>query len=318
SEKLKPFLAMQDRIQTIIFDHQYDKLVLEDCDCGSGLKRLYRCTTCKHRCCCAKCVMKAHRYSPFCRLQRWNQLFFELSALCDLGFTLNLGHGGDPCQSVSENNHRRLTIVDVNGYHKVNVVFCRCLSRIQVQNDEAEQLLMARMWPCTVEHPETAITFEVMDNYIMHNNTSKKSAYDYCYALQRLTDPSRPDLVSDVYRHLRLAARVMRKLASRRRSGQEHGIDKYITHRRPGSMSIFCPACPQPGFNIDLEVLAAAKEEERHKYALNLSGDGTFNCPRIKKLDDPNDDALNAGNAYVAEETKFQTYLDVCEGSLRM
>ncbi|KAF8999741.1 hypothetical protein BDZ89DRAFT_1147542 [Hymenopellis radicata] len=290
SEKLKPFLAMQDRIQTIIFDHQYDKLVLEDCDCGRT----------------------GTLHSADFNAGTSSSLNCRPCATWDLRSTWDTA--ATPANRLSENNHRRLTIVDVNGYHKVNVVFCRCLSRIQVQNDEAEQLPHGSYVALYSRTPGDRDNLRVMDNYIMHNNTSKKSAYDYCYALQRLTDPSRPDLVSDVYRHLRLAARVMRKLASRRRSGQEHGIDKYITHRRPGSMSIFCPACPQPGFNIDLEVLAAAKEEERHKYALNLSGDGTFNCPRIKKLDDPNDDALNAGNAYVAEETKFQTYLDVCEG----
>lgn len=43
--------------------------------------------------------------------------------------------------------------------------------------------------------------------------------------------------------------RIWHHLAERRRSGQEHGIDKEVPHRRRHSLAVRCPACPEIGFN---------------------------------------------------------------------
>lgn len=45
--------------------------------------------------------------------------------------------------------------------------------------------------------------------------------------------------------------RLWRHLAERRRSGQEHGIDSEVSHRRPNSLAVRCPACPEVGFNVN-------------------------------------------------------------------
>lgn len=35
------------------------------------------------------------------------------------------------------------------------------------------------------------------------------------------------------------------------RSGQAHGIDEHLPENRwPGSVVVVCPACPEPGFNL--------------------------------------------------------------------
>ena len=57
--------------------------------------------------------------------------------------------------------------------------------------------------------------------------------------------------------------RVWRHLALRRRSGQAQGIDRVITNRRPGSLAVRCPACPEIGFNIEKAVIDAAAEHEK-------------------------------------------------------
>lgn len=54
----------------------------------------------------------------------------------------------------------------------------------------------------------------------------------------------------------------MRFLHASRRAGQDHDIDKLITHRRPGSTSIFCPACPDPGFNVPMDEVWNADEKD--------------------------------------------------------
>lgn len=54
--------------------------------------------------------------------------------------------------------------------------------------------------------------------------------------------------------------RIWRHLAERRRSGQEHGIDNQVPHRRPSSLAVRCPACPEIGFNVEHDHLADAQE----------------------------------------------------------
>jgi len=58
-------------------------------------------------------------------------------------------------------------------------------------------------------------------------------------------------------------ARVYSHLAAVRRSGQAHGADVILTpHRRPHSLAIRCPACPEIGINVNLETIELATEEE--------------------------------------------------------
>ena len=47
----------------------------------------------------------------------------------------------------------------------------------------------------------------------------------------------------------------------------------------------------------------------RHKYTLFLSADGNFRLQRKNKRGDPDDVALNKGNAYFVETEEFKKYL---------
>jgi hypothetical protein len=58
--------------------------------------------------------------------------------------------------------------------------------------------------------------------------------------------------------------RVWRHLAQRRRSGQEHGIDEEMPFRRPNSLAIRCPACPEIGLNITKEELSSIPDNQRY------------------------------------------------------
>lgn len=55
------------------------------------------------------------------------------------------------------------------------------------------------------------------------------------------------------------AMRIWRHLAERRRSGQEHQIDAQVPHRRPNSLAVRCPACPEVDFNIEHKDLMKAE-----------------------------------------------------------
>jgi hypothetical protein len=46
-----------------------------------------------------------------------------------------------------------------------------------------------------------------------------------------------------------------------KRSGQVHGIDLCFPFRRPGSVSVTCFGCPEPGFNVPDEQLDIIDED---------------------------------------------------------
>jgi hypothetical protein len=56
--------------------------------------------------------------------------------------------------------------------------------------------------------------------------------------------------------------RVWRHLAERRRSGQEHEIDSEVPYRRPHSLAVRCPACPEVNFNVSPEELKDAPDTD--------------------------------------------------------
>ncbi|KAJ7261480.1 hypothetical protein C8J57DRAFT_1634447 [Mycena rebaudengoi] len=68
-------------------------------------------------------------------------------------------------------------------------------------------------------------------------------------------------------------------------------------------------ACPEVGFNVDKATIDAAPEHEQHKHTLFLSSDGNFKLQRKRKVDDPDDVALNAGNAYFPEDSQYRSYV---------
>ncbi|KAJ7852712.1 hypothetical protein B0H13DRAFT_1904487 [Mycena leptocephala] len=97
--------------------------------------------------------------------------------------------------------------------------------------NKIRQLMRSRLFPATTKDPHTAFTVNMLKEFQLHNLESKKAAYDYIGAIRRLSDNS---FTADVAR-----------------CGQLHGIDILIPHRPAGNLLVWCPACPEPGFNSD-------------------------------------------------------------------
>ncbi|KAG6834489.1 hypothetical protein H0H93_009346 [Arthromyces matolae] len=154
-----------------------------------------------------------------------------------------------------------------------------------------------------------------MKHFHISTLTSKKSAYDYFAGLRCLTNNTFPDEVPDRYRELLQMSRIWNHLTMVRQSGQAHHIDTLLTHRRPGSLTVRCPACPEVTFNVDQAVVDAAKVAETHKYTLFLSVDGNFRLQRKNKNTDPDDVALNNGNGYFVPSEPYKKYQEVVRKS---
>jgi len=116
---------------------------------------------------CRTCAVKVHLSLPFHRLQNWNGQFYEVISLQDLGFTLNLGHNEDICPlCTGKNEHSdQITVVDSAGIFVHSVNWCRC-NRASDQ-DKHLQLLQHRLFPSTVFKPQTAFTFNVLDEFLI-------------------------------------------------------------------------------------------------------------------------------------------------------
>lgn len=56
--------------------------------------------------------------------------------------------------------------------------------------------------------------------------------------------------------------RLWRYLALARWSGQAHAIDNILKHRRKGSLAVWCPACPEIGFNVNEDVVSFVAESK--------------------------------------------------------
>ncbi|KAJ3574058.1 hypothetical protein NP233_g2032 [Leucocoprinus birnbaumii] len=274
----------------------------EDHQSAQCRRPLFRCLDCFSAFpLCRECIVSEHGRHPFHHVQRWTGTHFEKHSLSKLGLRIHLGHNGQPCSS-SIQPPTDFVIVHTNGVHHCSVVYCRC--QPGQQHWKALQLANYQLFPATVTTPQTAFTFQVLDDFHRHLLASKTSAYDYFNALKRHTDAVCPDLVPDRYREFMLVMQFWRALALLRRAGQAHNIDLILKHRRLGSVAVWCPACPEIGFNIDESVVVWASDL---KY-------GNFRLQMKKKNGDPDDRPLVEGHAYFVEEMEYREYLKKVEG----
>ncbi|KAJ7715353.1 hypothetical protein B0H16DRAFT_1339969, partial [Mycena metata] len=277
---------------------------------------LFRCVECFNApLWCRRCIVHAHQRTPFHHIEKWDGKVFVRASLVKpqkpkkekkrkgKGKAADTEKQGNP-------NVREFTIVDHNRFHIRQIQFCKC-TRDDIY--ERQQLLVVRLFPATWKRPKTAFTFTVMKQFHIHSLTSKKSVYDYVGALCKLTDNVHPQSVTDRYREFLFACRLWRFLALQRRSGQAHNIDVFVPHRRPGSLTIRCPACPEVGFNISEETMREVLEQDRCGITLFVSVDGNFKMQRKNKRDDPNDFALNDGNGYFVETEDYKRYIKVAQ-----
>jgi hypothetical protein len=130
---------------------------------------------------------------PFHKLQRWNGQFYEVISLRDFGFTLNLGHGGNVCPlNIGENKPSdQITVVDSSGIFVHVVKWCKCNGASD--QDKHLQLLRHRLFPSTVFKPQTAFTFNVLDEFLIDSLECKTSASSFYSKLRRLTNNAFPD-----------------------------------------------------------------------------------------------------------------------------
>ena len=77
----------------------------------------------------------------------------------------------------------------------------------------------------------------------------------------------------------------------------------------PGSLSLFCPSCPQPGINLPANWTELPSWVTRR----TITVDGNFHADHIKMRQPDLDIMLTNGQGYMVEEVCYKEYLAVAE-----
>lgn len=80
----------------------------------------------------------------------------------------------------------KFTIIHTNGVHHIPVDFCACELGADVPHHV--QLLRWRLWPATCENPQTATTYEALDQFTRLSLLGRLNVYDYYKSLEAATD----------------------------------------------------------------------------------------------------------------------------------
>jgi hypothetical protein len=184
---MEHFAPHFDTLQAAILSTHYHKDVGGRCSCGSETAP-YKCEECfLPRMLCYTCIVSTHVQHPFHHIGEWSGTHFKRTSLHTLGAAIYLGHCGEKCKNRLPGPGRNTVIVHTNGIHHVCIEYCRC-----DDVPEAIQLAQSQLFPATMERPETAFTFAVLNDFHMHSLTSKKSAMDYIDALRKHTNAAFP------------------------------------------------------------------------------------------------------------------------------
>lgn len=191
---LSEWIPWRTTYLSILLDSEAPGQLQDKCTICLQADSEIRCLSCiEHHVWCHSCAVKAHLSLPFHRLQRWNGQFYEIISLQDLGFTLNLGHNGDVCPlNTGESEHSdQITVVDSAGIFVHTVKWCKC--NMANNQDKHLELLRHRLFPSTIFRPQTAFTFNVLDEFLIDSLECKTSASSFYSKLRRLSNNAFPD-----------------------------------------------------------------------------------------------------------------------------
>jgi len=146
----------------------------------------FRCLTClgctKY---CQTCMVHVHCLTPFHRIVSWSQSSrcFVDTSLAVLSLILDLGPAKCCPNCTSSASTGNITVVHTNGIHEISARFHICSH----SPSQDIQLFAFRLFPATVNSPQTAFSFELLEQFHFHHLEGKGSAYSFMNAISRLT-----------------------------------------------------------------------------------------------------------------------------------
>ncbi|KAG1888335.1 hypothetical protein F4604DRAFT_1877431 [Suillus subluteus] len=257
---------------------------------------------------------------PFHRISQWTGGFFEDTSLTKIGLEIHLGHQGKPCPEVTDdwydtddegdnfaegqwvplvNDPQMTMVVDTSGVHSLMIRFCRCASALGPDM----QLFEIGLFPASFTSLKTAFTFAVLDNFLLDNLECGTSAMNYYSKLRRITSSVFPHLVPDRYRELMRVGRQWRQLKQLKWHGFGHEKQK----PKAGELALFCPACPQPGVNVNLAERNVS--DPAWLYSRSLVMDGNFKAEHMFPANPTDEVVLTDGLGFMVSDGRYKLHL---------
>jgi hypothetical protein len=174
-----------------------DERVFLDCECGRGSKRSMQCTVCcQYAPRCSSCFIESHVYLITHPAEVWNyqSQFFEsytITAIPGSPYVIPLGHDGGPCPAAKDKDFFLVSLVDLNGIHRVKISYCACAKGGvggSWRATKARQLLRAGFFPSSWSDPEIAFSTRVLKHFHYY----PQIAYQFMDGLRRATNGAFP------------------------------------------------------------------------------------------------------------------------------
>ncbi|KAF9531675.1 hypothetical protein CPB83DRAFT_891565 [Crepidotus variabilis] len=211
---------------------------------------------------------------------------------------------GLPFPTASEADGRRFVrVVDINGLHFLPLSLCQCE---EVEKDEDILFVEQRLWPMSFKRVKTAFTFEVLEDFLLHQQECNTTGYQYARKIQRATSHMWYTQVPHLHRELRRAARGYRNLQLRWWSGFTDGqVDP-----KEGALAVFCASCPQPGINLPDNW---REDVNKDVFIRSYVTDGNFKADHVKQKRPEDDVFLAEGQLYLTSPSLFKPFLPLAE-----
>lgn len=176
-----------------------------------------------------------------------------------------------PSADALDNSYVR--VIHTNGVHHLAMVSCRCRGIEIVSSD----LIAGRLMPTSFQNIKTLFTIPLLDHFRLCNLELKSSAYQFYQLVRRMTCPLAPASVVNLYHELRRMSRLWRWMKKLKWAGYGHN-KKDPQKPDAGELANFCPACPQPGINLENGWDADA---DNFIYRRTFVADGNFKADHV-------------------------------------
>ncbi|PPQ94598.1 hypothetical protein CVT25_010606 [Psilocybe cyanescens] len=198
-------------------------------------------------------------------------------------------------------NNTYVRILHTNGIHYMAMVTCHCRGEHSVPLD----LVSCRLLPASFTRIRTLFSVQLMDQFRLFNLELKALAYQFYILIRRMTMPiGRADIVN-LYHEFRRMSCLWRWLKKLQWAGYGH---KQEDPRNPpaGSLSLYCPTCPQPGINLPDDW---KNDPNRSVYKRIFVTDGNFKADHVRQK--CNDDVWLIDGAGMAPNCDhYQAFLE--------
>ncbi|KZV64562.1 hypothetical protein PENSPDRAFT_563932, partial [Peniophora sp. CONT] len=279
-------------------------------DCKAPGRPEYSCGECEAADLCRACIIRWHRYQPFHPIYRHTAGWPERVDPSDLGLRIQLGHlPGQVCKWRETKHVDHFTVLHTTGMFRIRVDFCDCDEGKDVPR--YVQLLRRGLWPSTVDKPESATTFQALDDFSRLSLMGRLTAYDYHRAAAARSDGAGlrdiPASLLDFRQQFMTAVHGYRHITIFMRAGRGHEPNG-IEGTPSGACAVRCPACPDKDLNL---APGWASRAQQWLFRAVYSLDANFRLSnRLSRSTNHTDPYLNHGSAYMPPATDYQDHLD--------